>query len=212
MNRQPLLIFPCNGNAIEALDCLGDTYRLLGFIDDAPEKQGSWGDNYPVWDRQAFARFADAQVLAVPGSPASYRSRQAIIESLGIAKQRFATVIHPAARISPLALLGCNVLIMAGVVITSNAVIGDHTCILPNTVVHHDVVVGDWSLVGANVCIAGHTLIERNCYIGSGSNIKHGLCIGAGALVGLGSNVLTHVAPGICVAGNPARPLATHEA
>ena len=35
-----LLIFPCGGNGIEALDCLGTEYRCIGFIDDAPAKQG----------------------------------------------------------------------------------------------------------------------------------------------------------------------------
>ena len=32
---RPLLIFPCNGNAVEALDCLGDAYRCIGFVEPA---------------------------------------------------------------------------------------------------------------------------------------------------------------------------------
>jgi hypothetical protein len=35
-----LLVFPYNGNALEALDCVGDSYRFIGFVDDTPEKQG----------------------------------------------------------------------------------------------------------------------------------------------------------------------------
>jgi hypothetical protein len=35
-----LLIFPHNGNGLEALDCLGPAWRLAGFVDDAPAKQG----------------------------------------------------------------------------------------------------------------------------------------------------------------------------
>ncbi|MCK7470637.1 MAG: hypothetical protein MZU95_07475 [Desulfomicrobium escambiense] len=34
--RGRLLIFPCNGNGLEALDCLGDAFRCIGFIDDRP--------------------------------------------------------------------------------------------------------------------------------------------------------------------------------
>jgi hypothetical protein len=37
---RPLLIFPCNGNGLKALDCLGDANELIGFVDDTPEKQG----------------------------------------------------------------------------------------------------------------------------------------------------------------------------
>jgi sugar O-acyltransferase (sialic acid O-acetyltransferase NeuD family) len=204
---RPLLIFPCNGNAIEALDCLGETYRCVAFVDDAAQKQGTETHGHPVLARSALAERPDAFVLAVPGSPTSYRNRRQVVESLQVSAQRFARVIHPTARISPLAVIGQNVLIMAGVVITSNAIVGSHVCVLPNTVIHHDAVVEDWSLVGSNVTIAGGTTIGRNCYIGSGSSIMNGVHVDDGALVGLGSNVIRNVAAGATVAGNPARQI-----
>jgi sugar O-acyltransferase (sialic acid O-acetyltransferase NeuD family) len=204
---KPLLIFPFNGNGLEALDCLGNAFRLLGFIDDTPEKQGSSGYGPAVFARTALGRWPEAQVLAVPGGPASFRSRRAVIEALGIEPGRFARVIHPTARISALATIGHNVLIMAGVVVTSNAVVGDHVCVLPNTVIHHDARIGAWSLVGSNVTLAGHTLVGENCYIGSGSSVMNGLEIGAGTLVGLGSNVIRNTPAGSRIAGNPARPI-----
>ena len=202
----PLLIFPCNGNGLEALDCLGERYQMVGFVDDTPEEQGTTAFGHPVLARRAFENHSSAQVLAVPGSPVSYRRRHEIIDGLGLEADRFATVIHPSARISPLARVGRNVLIMAGVVVTSNAVIGDHVCILPNTVVHHDVVIGDWTLIGSNVSIAGGARLGNNCYVGSGSRIINGIEVGDRALVGLGSNVIRSVASDATVAGNPARP------
>lgn len=205
---RPVLIFPCNGNAIEALDALGDTFHCIGFIDDTPHKQAQGCMGLPVWDRSALLRFADAAVLAVPGGPTSFRSRREVIDGLGVAEQRWATVVHPRASVSANARLGRNVLLMAGVVVTSNAVIGDHVCILPNSVVHHDSAIGPWSLVGSSVTIAGSVTVEENCYVGSGSTIKNGLKLEAGCLIGLGSNVLRDVAPATTVVGNPARPLA----
>ena len=205
--RQQLLIFPCNGNGIEAIDCLGDVFQMVGFIDDTLEKQGTRVLGYPVYGRDILNQMSEAQVLAVPGSPKSFLKREKTIDSLGLSSDRFATVIHPAARVSRAVSLGRNILVMAGVVITSNAAIGDHVCILPNSVIHHDAVIGDWSLVGSNVTVAGHTEIGRNCYIGSGTSIMNGLRIGDGALVGLGSNVIRSVLPSARVAGNPARPI-----
>ena len=207
IEQQPLLIFPCNGNGLEALDCLGAAYRMIGFVDDTPEKQNAAMQGYPVYGRNGLARWPMARVLAVPGSPASYRIRKQIIESLGIGDDRFATLIHPSATVSPLARLGRNVLIMAGVVITSNAIIEDHVCVLPNTVIHHDVVIGAWSLIGSNVTIAGHTTVGENCYIGSGASIMNGLRVGDAALVGMGSSVIRDVAPSAKVVGNPARQI-----
>jgi sugar O-acyltransferase (sialic acid O-acetyltransferase NeuD family) len=187
---------------------MGETYRLVGFVDDTPEKQGTGVGRHPVLSREALVELPDSAVLAVPGSSTSYRSRRAIIEGLEVNKDRFACVIHPTARVSPMAVLGWNVLLMAGVIITSNAVIGRHVCVLPNTVIHHDAVIGDWSLIGSNVTIAGHVRVGKNCYIGSGCSIMNGVQVGDGALLGLGSIIIRDVPAGAKIVGNPGRQIA----
>ena len=204
---RPLLLFPCNGNAVEALDCLDESWDCLGFVDDTPEKQGGTVGGVTVHDRGAFDRWPDARVLAVPGGPESFPKRRAVIEGLSISEERYARVVHPGATVSPNVGVGHNTLIMAGVVLTSNAVLGNHCCVLPNSVVHHDSRIGDWTLIGASVIIAGGVTIGCNCYIASGSGIMHGLAVGDGALVGFGANVIRNVAAGARVVGNPAREL-----
>lgn len=200
------MIFPCNGNGLEALDCLGSMHRCIGFVDDTPEKQHSGAYGYRVFGRDALLD-SRIKVLAVPGGPRSFRERRKVIDGLEIESDRFATVIHPGARVSPLARVGYNVLIMAGVVITSNAVIGNHVCILPNTVVHHDVTIGEWTLIGSSVTLAGNVSIGQNCYIGSGSTVMNGVSVCDGALIGISSNVIRNVPPDRIFAGNPARDM-----
>jgi sugar O-acyltransferase (sialic acid O-acetyltransferase NeuD family) len=202
-----LIIFPFNGNGLEALDCIGGQFALIGFADDTPEKQGKHASGFTVYPRDVCAKYPEAQVLAVPGSPTSFRERGKLIASLGLAAERFATVIHPSASVSPNARIGRNVLIMAGAVITGNAVIGDHVCILPNSVIHHDCRIGNYCLIGSNVTVAGYTVVEENCYIGSGSSIINNITIGNGTLVGMASNVIKDIPPASKVAGNPARQL-----
>jgi sugar O-acyltransferase (sialic acid O-acetyltransferase NeuD family) len=204
---KPLLIFPYNGNGLEALSCLGDKYEFIGFIDDTPEKLGKTASGFNVFTRQALTDHPEAQVLAVPGSPASYMNRHSVIESLGISSERFATVIHPSANVSPLAKIGHNCLLMANVVLTSNCVIGDHVCILPNTVIHHDSAIGDHTLIGSNVTVAGNTQVANNCYIGSGSSLINGITVGERSLIGMGSNVIREVKAGSRIVGNPGKPL-----
>ena len=201
-----LLIFPFNGNGVEALACLGPSIRLIGFVDDTEEKLGEQTAG-TVFGRDAFDRHPDARVLAVPGSPHSFRDRRSIIDGLGLAPERFTTVVHPTASVSPLATVGRNVLLMANVVVTANAVIGDHVMVMPNTVIHHDVTIEELTIIGANVTIAGHVTVGRNAFLGSGTTVIDHIEIGACSLVGVGSTVIRPVATGTTVAGSPARLL-----
>ena len=200
---RPLLIFPYNGNALEASDGIGQEYRLIGFVDDTPGKHGQDRHGRLVGSRALFDLYPEASVLAVHGSPTSYLQRGEITQGLGLDARLWACVVHPRASVSPRATLGRNVTIMAGVYIASDVVIGDHVCVLPNTVIHHDAQVGDWSLIGSNVTIAGHTKVGRNCYIGSGSSLMNGILVGDRALVGLATCVVRDVLPGRRLAGHP---------
>ena len=202
-----LLIFPFNGNGLEALSCLGSEFNFLGFVDDTPEKHGVHVLGFEVFSREALKNHPTALILAVPGSPTSYSIRKKIIDDLGIPDERFATVIHPNTSVSPFAKIGKNTLLMAGVVLTSNCTIGNHVCILPNSVIHHDSVVGNYTLIGSNVTVAGNTTIENNCYIGSGTSIINGISIGENTLVGMGTNVIKNIAKYSKIVGNPARIL-----
>jgi sugar O-acyltransferase (sialic acid O-acetyltransferase NeuD family) len=205
MEKRKLIIFPFNGNGLEALDCIDfDKYDLLGFIDDDSTKVSSTHEIFP---RSIIQKHKELFFLAVPGSPTSFRKRVELINTLDLTADRYITAIHPRASIGKNVSIGFNCLIMAGVVITSNSKIHNHVCVLPNTVIHHDVEVKDYTLIGSNVVVAGGTSIGQNCYIGSGTNVINGIHIGDGALVGLGSNIIRAVAENTTVAGNPARLL-----
>lgn len=207
MTRKKLLIFPYSGTGVEALNAISGEYDLLGFIDDDPGKQGAGSHGWPVYGRSVLQSHMDSSILIVPGSSASYLRREELISSFKIDRDHLAVLIHPRACVSPLAQLGVNVLIMAGVVITSDARIGNHVCVLPNTVIHHGVQIEDYALIGANVTLAGDVRVGRNVYIGSGVKVIGGVTIGERALVGMGANVLKSVKPGARVVGNPAREI-----
>ncbi len=209
MSKKKLVIFPFNGNGIEALDCINfEEYDFLGFVDDDPLKKS---EQYTIYSRDILSNRKEVFVLAVPGSPASFRERKELIGSLGMKNfERYITAIHPNASVGRNVKIGDNCLIMAGVVITSNAQVKNHVCILPNTVIHHDSVVNDYTLIGSNVVVAGGTTIGEGCYIGSGTTIINGVCIGDFTLVGLGSNVLHNVGGHAKMVGNPARNLNSH--
>jgi sugar O-acyltransferase (sialic acid O-acetyltransferase NeuD family) len=204
---QDLLIFPYSGTAIEALDCLGEKWKCVGFISDESSLVGKSAFGIEIYDRNALPNFPAAKILTVHGSPSSYRKREEIFSSLGVPPEKLATVIHPKATISANATIGYDVLIMAGVVVTANASIGNHVIVLPNSVIHHDSVVGDFTLVAANVTIAGNVTIGSSCYLGAASSIKNGISIGMQSLLGIGANVIRSFPAQSKLIGNPAKQL-----
>jgi sugar O-acyltransferase (sialic acid O-acetyltransferase NeuD family) len=200
-----LLIFPFNGNGIEALDALGTDFNLLGFVDDLKQGQDFFG--IPILGREAFQKYNHAKVLAVPGSPVSYKNRKNIIDGLGIELDRFTRVIHPQAHVSKYAKLGINILVLSGSSINASAEVENHVIILNNSIIHHDSKINEYSIIGSSVVVAGNTLVEENCYLGSASSIINNIIISEGTLIGLGSNVIRSVPENSKFIGNPAKQI-----
>lgn len=208
-----LLLFPFNGNAreaasvVEAINRQQKTWLLLGFIDDDPKKHGLRFGGYPVLGgrEQLMHHNKDTFVLAVPGRPETFNQRQALIASLELKPEQFASIIHPSVSIGIGCTIGVNTLLMANVVLTAAVSIGQSVVILPNTVISHESTVSDYCLIGSNVTISGSVTIGKNSYLGSGVRIIHEAQIGEKSLIGLGAVVIRHVTPGSVVAGNPAK-------
>ncbi len=207
-----LIIFPFGGNAREALMAINATnkiikkWNIIGFIDD---DSSTWGRQCcgvkVIGGKDVLNKQINSYVLAVPGNSDNYLKRKEIIESLGLKRERFPTIIDPSAVISDDSTIGYNTIIMPNSVVSCGVEIGNHCVVLPNSVISHDCKIGDYCCIGSNVSISGNVIIGSNCYIGSGVNIREKLIINTRTLVGLGSNVVCDIEEGAVVAGNPAR-------
>ena len=86
-------------------------------------------------------------------------------------------------------------------------VIGEGTKIDTRCHIAHNVKIGKNCLITSGVIIGGSAQIGDDVYIGIGALIRNKVKIGKGAIIGMGAVVVSDVAEGITVVGNPAKPL-----
>jgi sugar O-acyltransferase (sialic acid O-acetyltransferase NeuD family) len=210
----PLVVLGAVGNCLDIVDAvrarkgIETEYELCGFLDDDQRLSGAIIHGLPVLGPLAAAcDISDAHFVCGIGSPSSFRNRPSILARLNLVRERFATVVHPAATISPSARLGRGTAVLAGCVICANVTLGDHVLMLPNCVVGHDTVVGDSVIFAAGVMVSGSVSIGRSCYLGTGSAIRNGISLGAQSLLGMGAVLVGDAGESAVLAGNPARSL-----
>jgi len=193
---------------VEDLNAEDAKWNLLGFLDDNPRIHGTKIFGYPVLGPvESAAAHSSARFIVGIANHRNPLVRSPIVERLGLQPERFATLVHPSARISHRARAGRGTAVMENVVVSHNVVIGDHVLISPGCVLGHDAVVGDFATFAAQVGVSGSVYIGKGAYLGGHSVVLQELRIGEGALVGIGAVVFSSVPAGVTVFGNPARKL-----
>jgi sugar O-acyltransferase (sialic acid O-acetyltransferase NeuD family) len=202
-----VIIAGSGGFARETADALraAGPDRFAGFLDDDPATHGG---PLPVLGAiDTVHGMPGVKLVVCVGNPRNYFSRARIVARLGLPDDRYATVLHPRAEVSATSSAGAGSVLLAGVVLTADAVVGRHVAVMPQAVVTHDCVVGDYATVASGVRLGGGTQVGTGAYVGAGALIREGVTLGAWSLVGMGSVVLRDVGPGEVWAGNPARLL-----
>jgi sugar O-acyltransferase (sialic acid O-acetyltransferase NeuD family) len=211
-----LIVLGAGGTAREILAWLDELnqpsprYHCIGLLDDDPALQGTLVAGAPVLGPIAPpSRWPGALFVDALGGPQSFRERPQAIGRLGVGDDRFTSLVHPAAYVSPRCTVGRGCVIFPHATIGAHVTLGRHVVVLPGAVINHDTRIGEFTIVTSGANIAGDVTIGTASYIGMGSTIIQGTTVGPGALIGMGAVVRAEVPSGCVVAGNPARVLRT---
>lgn len=205
---QPLIIVGGGGHALSVADAaLRLDLALAGFVapDAAPGTAAALG-----WlgDEDVLARpeFAAHRLLNGVGSAGPVRRRRDVYLRLRAGGRHFATLIHPTASLSGLALtLGDAAQILASAVVNAGVSLGDNVLVNTAAVVEHGCVVGAHTHIATGATVCGDCRIGEAVHIGAGATVLQGITIGSGAVIAAGAVVTQNVEPLTLVAGVPAR-------
>ncbi|WP_260921579.1 acetyltransferase [Novosphingobium sp. 9] len=133
--------------------------------------------------------------------------RESVSRRLEEAGSQAATVCHPAAILSPSAIVGSGAMFLAGAILGPRAAIGDGTIVNHAASVDHDCVVGPFANLCPGARLGGAVHVGEGAFIGINASVLPGLRLGAGCVIGAGAVVTQDVPEGATVVGVPARQI-----
>jgi len=202
---RPLLVLGTRTFAEEVADIASETpgWRVAGFVENMdPARAGDELAGLPVYWVDEIADLTDTH-WGLSGLATTHRSRFTDqVAALGL---RFATVVHPSARISPTSTLGEGTVVSVAVVVASHTAVGRHVIVNRGALIGHHTEIGDYVSIQPGANIAGSCAIGVGTYIGMGAVVLDHVSIGAHSIVGAGAVVTKDVPDNVQVVGVPAR-------
>lgn len=205
----PLLILGTRTLAEEIADVISEIpgYEVTAFVENMePEKCKDTICGLPViWVDEA-AKMAKTHA-AVCGLATTHRRRY--VEQVSAMGIKFATLIHPTARVSSKAKLGEGCFVSPYSVVSAYTVLGDQVFVNRGALIGHHTKIGNYVTVQPGANIAGMVTIGNGTYVGMSAAVLDKLSVGADCIIGAGSVVIKDVPDSVQVVGVPAQIVKT---
>ena len=189
-------IFGASGHAKVIADIIKASGDMVGYVfDDAPEDKII--DGRKVYSPKE--KDVEGPMIIAIGSN---KIRRLLAERYEI---DYAKAFHPNTSISSSVEIGNGSVVMAGVVIEADTLIGKHCIINTSSSINHECRIGDFVHISPNATLCGSVEVGDGSWIGAGAVVIQGIRIGKNCIVGAGAVVIRDVPDGTTVAGNPAK-------
>ncbi|AZN42495.1 acetyltransferase [Paenibacillus albus] len=202
-----VFIFGSGGHAKVVIDILEKTegYCIIGLIDGS-KPRGTSAYGYTVVGDEEYITKYEGNAMGVVAIGDNWLRSKVVARILKIDNNfKFITAIHPSAVIARGVNIGDGTVVMAGVIINSDTVIGEHCILNTKSAMDHDNTIGDFVTLAPNATTGGNVTIGNYSVLSLSGSIIHAKVIGEHTVIGAGSTVLTDMGSNVVAYGTPAR-------
>jgi UDP-perosamine 4-acetyltransferase len=209
---EPVVILGAGGHAKVCLELLraDERYALIGLLDVDPRPRTLLGAEI-IGSDDRLAELSRSGLKHGFVALGDNRARLAAAVRLAQHGIELVNLISPAATVSPSAVLGRGIAIMAGAVINAATRVCDLAIINTRASVDHDGNIGEASHLCPGCTLAGGVTIGRLTLIGTGSTAIPGITVGENSVIGAGSCIVRDIPANSVAFGVPARIVRAHE-
>ncbi|MCX6090103.1 MAG: acetyltransferase [Candidatus Atribacteria bacterium] len=201
-----LLIYGAGGQGKVVLDsALFGGHRVLGFLDDDPDKWGMQLQGYPVFGGLSILEknnFSQIRIVVAIGVNALRQKKVNCIKGEGYF---FVPVVHPKTIVSPFSTIDEGTMVIAGAIINIETQVGKHVIVNTGSTIDHDCRIGDFVHVAPGVHIGGEVMVGEGTLVGIGAVVKPGVKIGSWSVIGAGAVVIEDLPDSVVAVGVPAK-------
>ena len=177
---------------MDRMNCAGGSLGLIGFCDDAPNKQTGSFAGFPLLGtlEAAAAQLPGARFICAIGDN---RARQAVVARACAAGLLPHSIIDPTAVIAPDTTIGKGSFIGIGSIVSAGAVLGSHVIVNHQACVGHDVTLADFVQLCPGARISGGCDIGEGALLGTNAATIPLIKMGAWSTLGAGTTALTRI-------------------
>ncbi len=207
MIKEKIFVFGASGHAKVVIDIIErqGLYDIAFLVDDDPVLKEKIICGYQVFGDKDDLLEERKKVTGGIVAIGSNRARSKVAFWLMENGFDLVTAVHPSAQIARGAEIGAGTVIMAGVVVNSDSLIGRNVIINTKASIDHDCMVGNGVHIAPGATLCGAVAVGDGSFICAGATIIPNVTVGKNVVVGAGSTVIHNVPDGVTVVGSPAR-------
>jgi acetyltransferase EpsM len=131
--------------------------------------------------------------------------RKKIFEFLRFPLDNYLTQVNKLTYIGSGSSIGFGSIVLGGVVISTQAKIGNFVILSIGAMISHHDIIEDFAFIGPNSALGGNVHVGEGAFIGLGASVIPGIRIGKWSVVGAGSVIIEDVPDYATVVGNPGK-------